>query len=130
VLKEANQYKFQDDVSTEEEDQEAKEQLTLQIHNSLVTIDQGQPESPEQTREPWAPDRMPTIASATTTIPTTTYPTQQTQLQLPMATDISKKEHSLPCLTGFLPCRCLATSIVSTFKVIKGRNFCKTYQNL
>src|SRR6266853_745357 len=43
---------------------------------------------------------------------------------------ISKKEHSLPCLTGFLPCRCLATSIVSTFKVIKGINFCKTYQNL
>jgi hypothetical protein len=40
---------------------------------------------------------------------------------------ISKKEHSLPCLIGFLPCRCLATSIVSTFKVIKGRNFCKTY---
>ena len=42
---------------------------------------------------------------------------------------ISKKEHSLPCLTGFLPCRCLTTSIVSTFKVIKGINFCKTYQN-
>jgi hypothetical protein len=40
---------------------------------------------------------------------------------------ISKKEHSLPYLTGFLPCRCLATSIVSTFKVIKGRNFYKTY---
>jgi hypothetical protein len=50
-------------------------------------IDQGQPRSPEQTREPWAPDGMPTIASATTTIPTTTYPTQQTQLQLPMATE-------------------------------------------
>ena len=41
VLKEANQYKFQDDISTEEEDQEAKEQLTLQIHNLLVMIDQG-----------------------------------------------------------------------------------------
>jgi hypothetical protein len=39
VLKGANQYEFQDNVSIEEEDQEAKEQLTLQIHNSLVTID-------------------------------------------------------------------------------------------
>jgi len=39
---------------------------------------------------------------------------------------ISKKEHSLPCLTGFLPCRCLTTLIVSTLKVIKGINFCKT----
>jgi hypothetical protein len=32
--------------------------------------------------------------------------------------NISKKEHSLLCLTGFLPCRCLAILIVSTFKVI------------
>ena len=43
---------------------------------------------------------------------------------------ISKKEHSLPCLTGFLPCSIPYQSIVSTFKVIKGLNFCKTYQNL
>jgi len=87
LLKEANQYKFQDDVSTEdEEDKGAKEQLTLQIHNSLVTIDQGQPGSPERTREPWAPDRMPTIASATTITPTT-YSAQQTQSRLPMATE-------------------------------------------
>ena len=51
LLKEANQYEFQDDISTEdEEDRGAKEQLTLQIHNSLVTIDQGQPESLERTR--------------------------------------------------------------------------------
>jgi hypothetical protein len=72
LLKEANQYEFQDDVSTEdEEDKGAEEQLTLQIHNSLVTIDQGQPGSPERTREPWAPDRMPTIASTTTLTPTT-----------------------------------------------------------
>jgi hypothetical protein len=42
LLKEANQYEFQDNVSTEEEDEGAKEQLTLQIRNSLVTIDQGQ----------------------------------------------------------------------------------------
>jgi hypothetical protein len=86
LLKEANQYKFQDDTSTEEEDKGAKEQLTLQIHNSLVTIDQGQPESPERTREPWAPDRTPTIASATTITPTT-YSAQQTQSWLPMATE-------------------------------------------
>jgi hypothetical protein len=72
LLKEANQYEFQDDVSTEDkEDKGAEEQLTLQIRNSLVTIDQGQPESPERTREPWAPDRMPTIASTTTLTPTT-----------------------------------------------------------
>jgi len=88
LLKEANQYKFQDDVSTEdEEDKGAKEQLTLQIHNSLVTIDQGQPGSPERTRELWAPDRMPTITSATTTITPTTYSAQQTQSRLPMATE-------------------------------------------
>jgi len=49
ALKEANQYEFQDDVSTEEEDQEAKEQLTLQICNSLVMIDQGQPGSIRKT---------------------------------------------------------------------------------
>jgi hypothetical protein len=87
LLKEANQYEFQDDVSTEEEDKGAKEQLTLQICNLLVTIDQGQPESPERTREPWAPDRMSTIASATTTITPTTYSAQQTQLRLLMATE-------------------------------------------
>jgi hypothetical protein len=79
LLKGANQYKFQDDISTEEEDKGAKEQLTLQIHNSLVTIDQGQPGSPERTREPWAPDRTPTLSSATATITPTTYSTQQTQ---------------------------------------------------
>jgi len=79
LLKEANQYKFQDDVSTEDkEDKGAEEQLTLQIRNLLVTIDQGQPGSPERTREPWAPDRMPTITSATTLTPTT-YTAQQTQ---------------------------------------------------
>ena len=50
LLKEANQYEFQDDISTEdEEDKGAKEQLTLQICNSLVTIDQGQPGSSERT---------------------------------------------------------------------------------
>ena len=50
-------------------------------------IDQGQPGSPERTKEPWAPDRMPTLNSATTTITPTTYSTQQTQPQLPMATE-------------------------------------------
>jgi hypothetical protein len=40
LLKEANQYEFQDDVSTEDEENKgAEEQLTLQIRNSLVTID-------------------------------------------------------------------------------------------
>jgi hypothetical protein len=87
LLKEANQYEFQDDVLTEdEEDKGAEEQLTLQIRNSLVTIDQGQPGSPERTREPWAPDRRPTITSTTTLTPTT-YTAQQTQLRLPMATE-------------------------------------------
>jgi hypothetical protein len=52
LLKEVNQYKFQDNILTEEEDKGAKEQLTLQIHNLLVTIDQRQPGSPERTREP------------------------------------------------------------------------------
>ena len=85
LLKEANQYELQDNVSTEEEDEGAKEQLTLQICNSLVTIDQGQPGSPERTREPWALDRTPTITSATTTITPTTYSAQQTQSRLLMA---------------------------------------------
>ncbi len=49
------------------------------------------------------------------------------KFEVPGLVVISKKEHSLPCLTGFLPCRCLTTSIVSTFKVIKGINFYKTY---
>jgi len=80
LLKEANQYEFQDDVLTEdEEDKGAKKQLTLQICNSLVTIDQGQLGSPERTKEPWAPDRTPTIALATTITPTI-YSAQQTQL--------------------------------------------------
>jgi hypothetical protein len=86
VLKEVNQYEFQDNASTEEE-QGTEEGLTLQIHNSVVKIDQGQPGSPERTREPWAPDRTPTLDSATTAIPLTTYPAQQTQSQLPIATE-------------------------------------------
>jgi hypothetical protein len=39
LLKKANQYEFQDNVSTEDkEDKGAEEQLTLQIRNSLVTV--------------------------------------------------------------------------------------------
>jgi len=87
TLKEVNQYEFQDNASTEEEEQGAKERLTLQICNLMVKIDQGQPGSPERSQEPWAPDRTPTIDSATTAIPLTTYPTQQTQPWLPMATE-------------------------------------------
>ena len=74
-LKEVNQYKFQDNASTEEEEQGTKEGLTLQTCNSVVKIDQGQPGSPKRNREPWAPDRTPTIDSTTTAIPLTTYPT-------------------------------------------------------
>jgi hypothetical protein len=77
VLKEVNQYEFQDDTSIEEEEQGTKEGLTLQICDLVVKIDQGQPGSPERTREPWAPDRTPTLDSATTAISLTTYPTQQ-----------------------------------------------------
>jgi hypothetical protein len=38
AIKEANQYEFQDDASTEEEEQ-GSEGLTLQIRNSVVKID-------------------------------------------------------------------------------------------
>jgi hypothetical protein len=79
VLKEVNQYEFQDDTSIEEQEQETKEGLTLQICDLVVKIDQEQPGSPERTREPWASDRTPTLDSTTTAIPLTTYPTQQTQ---------------------------------------------------
>jgi hypothetical protein len=47
--KEANHFKlFKDDSFTEAG---ADNHLTLQIHNSVVTINQGQPESLERTRE-------------------------------------------------------------------------------
>ena len=49
VLKEVNQYKFQDDASTEEEERGTKEGLTLQTCNLVVKIDQGQLGSPERT---------------------------------------------------------------------------------
>ena len=50
VLKEVNQYKFQDNTSIEEEEQGTKEGLTLQICDLVVKIDQGQLGSPERTR--------------------------------------------------------------------------------
>ncbi len=64
VHKEATKYEITDHSSTTEEEEPA-DQLALQIHNSLVIIDQGQLGSPERTREPWAPDRTPTIPPAT-----------------------------------------------------------------
>jgi hypothetical protein len=78
VHKEANNFKlFEDDSSTEAG---ADDHLTLQIRNSVVTIDQGQLGSPERTREAWAPDSTPTITPST-------YTPQQTQLRLQMATE-------------------------------------------
>jgi hypothetical protein len=76
--KEANHFElFKDDSSTEAG---ADNHLTLQIHKSVVTIDQGQPGSPERTREAWAPDSTPTITPST-------YTPQQTQPRLQMATE-------------------------------------------
>ena len=76
--KEANHFKlFEDDSSTETG---GDEQLTRQIRNSVVSLDPGDPGSPERTREAWAPDSTPTITP-------TTYTAQQEQSQLPMATE-------------------------------------------
>ncbi len=78
VHKEATKYEITNHGSSTEED-DAAEQLTLQIRNMLVIVDPEQPGSPKRTREPWAPDRMPTIHPAT-------HLTQQEQSQLLMAT--------------------------------------------
>jgi hypothetical protein len=76
--KEANQFElFEEDSSTETG---GDEQLTLQIRNSVVSLNLGDPGSPERTREAWAPASMPTITPAT-------YTAQQTQSRLPMATE-------------------------------------------
>jgi len=78
IHKEANNFElFKDDSSTEAG---ADNQLALQIHNSVVTIDQGQPGSLERTREAWAPDSTPTITPST-------YTPQQEQPRLQMATE-------------------------------------------
>jgi hypothetical protein len=59
--KEANHFElFEDDSSTETG---GDEQLTLQIHNSVVSLNPGDPGSPGRTREAWAPDSTPTITS-------------------------------------------------------------------
>ena len=78
VHKEATRYEITNYSSTTEE--EPEDQLALQIHKLLVIIDPDQPGSPKRTREPWAPDHMPTITPAT-------YLAQQEQPQLPMATE-------------------------------------------
>jgi hypothetical protein len=76
--KEANHFElFEDDSSTEAG---GDEQLTLQICNSVVSLNPGDPGSPERTREAWAPDSTPTITP-------TTYTAQQEQSRLPMATE-------------------------------------------
>ena len=75
--KEVNQFElFEDDATTEGS---TKEQLALQIRNSLVIIDKNQPGSPERTREPWGPDSTPTITPAT-------YSAAKTQPRIQMAT--------------------------------------------
>ena len=78
VHKEATKHKITDHSSTIE-DKEPADQLALQIRNSLVIVDKEQPGSPKRTREPWGPEQMPSI-------PPATYPAQQKQPQLQMAT--------------------------------------------
>jgi hypothetical protein len=53
VHKEANNFKLFEDNSSIEAG--AEDQLTLQIHNSVVTIDQGQPESPRMNKRSIGP---------------------------------------------------------------------------
>jgi len=68
--KEASHFELlEDDSSTETG---GDEQLTLQIRNSVVLLNLGDPGSPERTREVWAPDSTPTITP-------TTYTAQQEQ---------------------------------------------------
>ena len=55
VHKEAMRHEITNHSSTTEEE-EPTDQLTLQICNSLVIIDQDQPGSPERTRETWGPE--------------------------------------------------------------------------
>ena len=76
--KEANNFELFGDNSSMEAG--GDNQLTLQICNSVVMIDQGQLGSPERTREVWAPDSTPTITPST-------YTLQQIQLGLQMATE-------------------------------------------
>ncbi len=77
IHKEATKHEISNHSSSTEE--EATDQLALRIRESLVIIDLEQPGSPERTREPWGPERMPTISPAT-------YLTHQKQPQLQMAT--------------------------------------------
>jgi len=62
VYKEVTEYKVTNNGAIT--DEEAEDQLTLQIHQSLVIIDKDQPGSPKRTRELWGPDQMPTITPA------------------------------------------------------------------
>jgi hypothetical protein len=75
---EANHFELPEDDSSTETG--GDEQLTLQIRNSVVSLNPRDPGSPERTREAWAPDSTPTITPIT-------YTTQQEQSRLPMATE-------------------------------------------
>jgi hypothetical protein len=75
--KEANHFElFEDDSSTKVG---GNKQLTLQIRNTVVSLNLGDPGSLERMREAWAPDSTPTLTPAT-------YTAQQKQSRLPMAT--------------------------------------------
>ena len=74
----ANNFELFEDNSSMEAG--ADNQLTLQIHHSVVAIDQGQLGSLERAREPWAPASTPTITAST-------YTPQQTQPGVQMATE-------------------------------------------
>ena len=78
IHKEATRYEITDHGNSTED--EAADQLALQIRNSLVITDTEQPGSATETREPWAPERTPKIPSAT-------YLAQQEQPKLQMATE-------------------------------------------
>jgi len=54
IHKEATRYEITDHGDSTED--EAADQLALQIRNSLVITDTEQPGRPTETREPWAPE--------------------------------------------------------------------------
>src|SRR5216683_1828652 len=78
IHQEATRYEITDHGDSTED--EAADQLALQIRNSLVIVDTEQPGSPARTKEPWAPERTPTLSPAT-------YLTQQEQPKLQMAAE-------------------------------------------
>src|SRR6266853_1496888 len=77
IHKEATRYEITDHGNSTED--EAADQLALQIRNSLVITDTEQPGDTTGTREPWAPEQTPKITFAT-------HLAQQEQPKLQMAT--------------------------------------------